>query len=88
LANIIKEPGAVAVTPPPPPEVIGDKKKVKVRAGAKYFNGVTIPKWVIDEVWIVEGTPNAATGRAVINRNVAGNHAIMSPVHVSDLILV
>jgi len=86
LAGVLRETGAVIT--PPPPEVIRDKTKVRLRQGAKYFSGANIPAWVFNDVWVVEGEPNAATGRAVINWNASLTKNIMSPVHVKDLIVV
>jgi len=72
----------------PPPEVIRDQSKVRLRQGAKYFTGVNIPAWVFNDVWVVDGAPNAATGRAVINWNAARTTKINSPVNIKDLIVV
>lgn len=59
--------------------------KVKVKAGAKYYNtSISVPQFVLDDVWIVLSVSN---DRVVINKNVSGTNSIMSPVSARDLII-
>lgn len=56
---------------------------VSIKSGATYYNGVAIPDWVMSQKWYIleiSGT------RAVINKNESGTNAIMSPIHVNNLI--
>lgn len=57
----------------------GDLVKI---TGTKYYGGQTIPTWVRNQNWYVQGVSG---DRAVINKNESGTNAIMSPVRVSDL---
>ena len=55
---------------------------VRIKSGAKYYNGVSIPSWVMNDTWIlmeVKGT------RAVLGKNTSGTHNICSPIHTSYL---
>lgn len=58
---------------------------VKVKPGAKWYNGVTIPSFVFDKQWIVYEVKGS---RIVINKSTDGTHRIMSPIHVNNLTVV
>lgn len=55
---------------------------VSIKSGATYYNGQHMPDWVKNQRWYIL---KLAGDRAVINRNEAGTHAIMSPVNVAYL---
>lgn len=58
-------------------------KWVKIKSGATYYNGVSIPAYVMNDTWkVVE----LIGQRAVINQNKSGTHHIMSPINVKYLI--
>lgn len=56
---------------------------VSIKAGSRYYNGVAIPSWVMNQKWYVYQLKG---DRAVINKNEAGNNSIMSPINVNNLI--
>lgn len=62
---------------------VGDT--VTIKSGAKYYNGVSIPSWVISRQWIVS---QVSGDRAVINKSPGSSYAINSPVNVNDLVVV
>ena len=55
---------------------------VSIVSGATYYNGVTIPTWVMSDNWYVYQIQG---DRAVINKNAAGNQEIMAPINVRYL---
>lgn len=56
---------------------------VNIKPGSTYYNGVAIPSWVMNQAWhVIEVIGN----RAVIHENRSGTNAIMSPIHVNNLI--
>lgn len=58
---------------------------VTVKSGARWYNGVAIASFVFSRQWVVL----EVTGdRAVLNRDTAGQFAIMSPIHVNNLNVV
>ena len=59
---------------------VGDT--VTIKPGAKYYNGVAIPSWVMARQWIVSQVKG---DRAVINKSPGSNYAINSPIHVNDI---
>jgi hypothetical protein len=63
---------------------IGERSKVKVKAGAKTYTGGGIDNFVFKDTWIVKEIKGE---RAVIDKNVSGTNAICTPVNVKDLIL-
>lgn len=75
--------GANAPTTETPAIVKGSK--VKIKAGATYYGGQSIPGWVMADTWIVKEIKG---DRAVIDKNVSGRNSICSPVNVKNLILV
>lgn len=58
---------------------------VRVKNGAVYFGGKSIPTWVRNKNWIVCSLRGE---RAVIDKSEDGKHAICSPVHVKYLTLI
>lgn len=58
---------------------------VTIKSGAKYYNGVSIPSWVMAKQWIVSQING---DRAVINKSTDGQNAINSPIKVSDITTV
>lgn len=61
---------------------VGVGSYVKISSGAKYYNGVAVPSWVISDVWKViqlEGD------RAVLGKNLSGSHNIQSAINVKYL---
>lgn len=57
---------------------------VSIKAGAKYYNGVTVPSWVQKQKWYVS---SVSGNRAVIDKNESGTNAICSPINVMYLTL-
>lgn len=55
---------------------------VTVREGATWYNGATIPDWVLGQEWRVSGVSG---DRAVIDENRSGSNHINSPINVADL---
>lgn len=55
---------------------------VTIKKGSKWYNGSTIPTWVMNDRWIVMQVSGT---RAVINKNVSGSHRIESPIHINNL---
>ena len=62
---------------------VGDT--VTIKPGSKYYNGVSIPGWVMARQWIVS---QVSGDRAVINKSPGSNYAINSPINVNNLIPV
>lgn len=58
---------------------------VKVKSGAKWYNGARIASFVFDKQWIVYEVKG---NRVVINKSTDGSHRIMSPIHANNLTLV
>lgn len=59
---------------------IGDL--VKIKNGAKYYNGVSIPAWVMNDKWYVSSVVN---DRIVLGFNLSKTRNIQSPVKNTDL---
>lgn len=55
---------------------------VKIKSGAKYYNGATIPDWVMSDTWKVIQING---DRVVVNQNPSGSHAIMSAISAAYL---
>lgn len=55
---------------------------VSIKSGATYYNGVSIPDWVMNDTWKVT---NIQGDRAVLGENPSGTHNIVSPVNINDL---
>lgn len=58
---------------------------VKIKSGSKYYNGTSIPSWVMNDQWYVY---SISGNRVVLNKNKAGTQSIMSPVHKNNLTVV
>ena len=71
-----------APSPVPSPTIkAGDL--VRIKEGAKWYKGYTIPKSVMDDQWFVIQNVN---GRAVLGENIKHTRNIISPIHDTDLI--
>ena len=57
---------------------------VSIKAGAKYYNGGSVPTWVANLKWYVSSVNG---DRAVIDKSENGKNAINSPINVSYLSL-
>lgn len=55
---------------------------VTIKSGAKYYNGVHIPTWVMNESWKVTQIKGT---RAVLGRSKNGKHNINSAIHTKYL---
>ena len=55
---------------------------VKIKSGARYYNGASIPSWVMSDTWKVIQIDG---DRVVIHQNPSGTHAIMSAISASYL---
>lgn len=55
---------------------------VSIKSGATWYNGVSIPSWVMGQKWYVY---QVSGDRAVLNKNESGTNAIMSPIKTSYL---
>lgn len=58
---------------------------VSIKKGAKYYNGMAIPSWVIAKKWIVSSVKG---DRVVINKSEDGRNLINSPVNAKYLTVV
>ena len=58
---------------------------VRLKEGATYYSGKSIPSWVFKQEWIVSSVSGV---RVVINQSTSTKSAINSPVHQDNLILV
>lgn len=58
---------------------------VSIVHGATYYNGKSIPAWVISQKWVVA---SVAGDRAIVNVSVDGKYRINSPVNVKFLSVV
>jgi signal peptidase I len=58
---------------------------VKIKDGATYYRGQSIPSWVMKLNWIVD---SASGDCAIINKSTDNSHSIMSPIHINNLIKV
>lgn len=56
---------------------------VTIKAGSRWYNGASIPSWVMSDTWKVI---QVRGDRAVIHDNRSGSHHIMSPIHVGNLV--
>ena len=60
--------------------------KVKIKDGSTWYNSRThVPQFVLNDTWIIYAING---NRAVVNKNVSGTNAIMSPISTQDLIKV
>lgn len=58
---------------------------VKIKSGARYYNGGAIPNWVVAENWYIS---SISGDRAVLGLNQAKNRNIQSPINTKDITLV
>lgn len=58
---------------------------VSIKSGSTYYNGVSIPSWVMEDQWYVL---QVSGDRAVLGENKSKSNNIMSPIKVSNLTLV
>ena len=56
---------------------------VTIKAGARYYNGVGIPDFVMNDTWYVTQINGK---RAVLGKNKSGTHNIVSPISTDNLI--
>lgn len=56
---------------------------VSIKKGAKYYNGKSVPNWVLKQKWYVASVKG---DRAVINNSEDGKYAINSPVNIAYLV--
>ena len=61
---------------------IGVGTLVTIKPGSTYYNGVSIPSWVMADSWYVSSIKG---DRAVLGRNPSGTHNINSPINVANL---
>lgn len=59
---------------------IGDV--VKIKTGAKYYNGIAIPQWVMNERWIIS---SVSGDRVVLGQNKSKSRDINSPINSNDI---
>lgn len=79
---------AVESTPKPQAQTntsfkVGDL--VSVNANAKYYNGGSIPSWVLQSKWYIS---SISGDRAVLGKNEGGDKNIQSPIKTTDIKLV
>lgn len=76
------------VVPAPKPQVqsITKGSVVSISNGAKYYNGISVPNWVIKKNWIVCETP--VKDRVVIDKSTDGKYSIYSPISSKYLTVV
>lgn len=58
---------------------------VTIKPGSTYYNGVSIPSWVMSDQWYVT---QVSGDRAVLGKNKSGSNNIQSPIKVSNLEVV
>lgn len=62
---------------------VGDT--VTIKSGSKWYNGASIPSWVMSRQWIVS---QVSGSRAVVNKSPGSSYAINSPINVNNLTVV
>ena len=55
---------------------------VSIKSGATYYNGVSIPSWVMSQKWYVT---QVSGDRAVLGKNASGSNNINSPINTKYL---
>lgn len=55
---------------------------VTIKSGATYYNGVSIPSWVMNDKWYIMEVNG---DRAVLGKNASGTHDIVSPINTKYL---
>ena len=76
-----------APTPISTPSVVKEKDWVTINQGATYYNGKTIPSWVMADTWQVTSLPKGSD-RAVLGPNKNGKNNIQSPINTKFLTVV
>ena len=74
------------MTPAQPAATTSTIKKgdlVSIKSGAKYYNGKSVPNWVMKTKWYVKS--DVVGDRAVINKSEDGKYSINSPINVANL---
>lgn len=66
--------------------VIKSGTVVSIAKGAKYYNGLSVPNWVINKNWIVKGNPTG--DRVVIDKSEDGKSSIYSAISSKYLTVV
>lgn len=56
---------------------------VTIKPGSRWYNGASIPSFVMNRPWIVYQVSGV---RAVLNQSPGTSYAIMSPIHVNNLV--
>lgn len=67
------------------PSTIKTGSLVTIKSGATYYNGVSIPSWVMSDQWYIM---ELRGDRAVLGRNKSGTNNICSPINVRNLSVV
>lgn len=55
---------------------------VKINSGSKYYNGASIPSWVLNDKWHIS---SISGDRIVLGQNKSKNKDIQSPIKSSDI---
>ena len=55
---------------------------VKIKPNAKYYNGVSIPSWVVNDKWYISFISG---DRIVLGKNKKGDRNIQSPIRSEDI---
>ncbi len=84
ILGVANEPVVVPTTPTTT-TTIKENDVVRVSPAAKYYNGKSIPSWVIAKDWIVKQVDG---DRVVIDKSVDGKNSICSAVNASYLTVV
>jgi N-acetyl-anhydromuramyl-L-alanine amidase AmpD len=58
---------------------------VKIKSGARYYDGGAIPNWVLAENWYIS---SIGGDRAVLGNNESKSRNIQSPINISNLTMV
>lgn len=69
-------------SPPQPTQTFKVNDLVKIKSGAKYYNGADIPSWVQTDKWYIS---SLSGDRAVLGYNKKKERNIQSPIKTSDL---
>lgn len=60
--------------------------EVRVKNGSTWYNSkIYVPQFVLNDIWIIY---SIFGDRAVINKNISGTKAIMSPININNLIKI
>lgn len=68
-----------------PTSSIDEGSLVTITSGSKYYNGGSIPSWVLNDKWYVA---SVSGDRAVLGKNASGTNNIQSPINVKYLKVV